>query len=175
MKIIYKEIRNRNITPPTAQLKYNAQYVSDKLDWKNMQPTTSCCLGYKIGREFQYKFLNRCLVTNVLFCKIGIISSPVCSFCGEVDECFENIVTYHHSKKFWAEVIKWISGQPGYPNCTFLLMNGVYYVIHEYRGHLAGLLGATEINLVRVMTAKKIIAIALAYCFFFLVLIRTIT
>ena len=33
-KIIYKEIRHRNITPPTAQLKYNAQFVSDELDWK---------------------------------------------------------------------------------------------------------------------------------------------
>ena len=31
-KIIYKEIRNRNITPPTAQLKYNAQFASDELD-----------------------------------------------------------------------------------------------------------------------------------------------
>ena len=33
-KIIYKEIRNRNITPPTAQFKYSAQCVSDELDWK---------------------------------------------------------------------------------------------------------------------------------------------
>ena len=38
-KIIYKEIRNlRNITPPTAQLKYNAQFVSDELDWKKYTP-----------------------------------------------------------------------------------------------------------------------------------------
>ena len=31
-KIIYKEIRNRNITPSTAQLKYNAQFALDELD-----------------------------------------------------------------------------------------------------------------------------------------------
>ena len=50
-KIIYNEIRNRNITPPTAQLKYNAQFASYELDWKkNIQPTTLCCLGYKIAR-----------------------------------------------------------------------------------------------------------------------------
>ena len=30
-KGIYKEIRNRNITPPTVQLKDNAQFVSDEL------------------------------------------------------------------------------------------------------------------------------------------------
>ena len=26
----------RNITPPTAQLKYNAQFVSDELDWEKI-------------------------------------------------------------------------------------------------------------------------------------------
>jgi len=33
-KIIYKEIRDRNITPLTAQLKYNAQFASDEFYWK---------------------------------------------------------------------------------------------------------------------------------------------
>ena len=43
-------LRNRNITPPTAQLKYNTQFASHELDWKkNIQPTVSCCLGYKIA------------------------------------------------------------------------------------------------------------------------------
>ena len=50
-KIIYKKIRNRNITPRTAQLKYNDQFASDELDGKkNIEPTISCCLGYKIAR-----------------------------------------------------------------------------------------------------------------------------
>ena len=35
-KLIYKEIRNRNSTLPTAQLKYNAQFASDELDWKKI-------------------------------------------------------------------------------------------------------------------------------------------
>ena len=33
-KIIYKELRNRTITPPTAQLKFNARFVGDVLEWK---------------------------------------------------------------------------------------------------------------------------------------------
>ena len=33
-KIIYKELRNRIITPPTAQLKFNARFVDDVLEWK---------------------------------------------------------------------------------------------------------------------------------------------
>ena len=108
-KIIYKEIRNRNITPPTAQLKYNAQFVSDELDWKRIYSLPHRVALDTKSREFQYKLLNRCLATNVLLSKIGIIPSPACTFCGEADESLEHIfVTCHYTKKFWAEVIKWM-------------------------------------------------------------------
>ena len=108
-KIIYKEFRNRNITPPTAQLKYNAQFASDELDWKKIYSLPHRVALDTKSREFQYKLLNRCLATNVLLSKIGIISSPACSFCGGADESLEHIfVTCHYTKKFWAEVIKWV-------------------------------------------------------------------
>ena len=112
-KTIYKELRNRIITPPTAQLKYNVLFENDgELDWKKIY-----CLPHRVAldtksREFQYKHLNRCLATNVLLSKVGIISSPLCSFCGEVDESLEHIfITCHYTKKFWAEVIKWMGHQ----------------------------------------------------------------
>lgn len=64
------------------------------------------------SREFQYKLLNRCLATNVLLSKIGIIPSSACSFCGEADESLEHLfVTCYYTKKFWAEVIKWMGNQ----------------------------------------------------------------
>ena len=108
-KIIYKEFRNRNITPPTAHLKYNAQFASDELDWKKIYSLPHRVALDTKSREFQYKLLNRCLATNVLLSKIGIISSRACSFCGEADESLEHIfVTCHYTKKFWAEVIKWV-------------------------------------------------------------------
>ena len=35
--------------------------------------------------------------------------SRACPFCGEADESLEHIfVTCHYTKKFWAEVIKWV-------------------------------------------------------------------
>ena len=112
-KTIYKELRNRIITPPTAQLKYNVLFENDcELDWKKIY-----CLPHRVAldtksREFQYKLLNRCLATNVLLSKVGIISSPLCSFCGEVNESLEHIfITCHYTKKFWAEVIKWMGHQ----------------------------------------------------------------
>ena len=107
-KIIYKEIRNRNITPPTAQLKYNAQFVSDELDWKEIYSLPHRVALDTKSREFQYKLPYRCLDTNVLLSKIGIIPYPACTFCGEADESLEhNFVTCHYTKNFWAEVNGW--------------------------------------------------------------------
>lgn len=64
------------------------------------------------SREFQYKLLNRCLITNSFLNKIGIIPSPACSFCGEVNESLEHFfISCRYTKDFWAEVIKWFDNQ----------------------------------------------------------------
>ena len=79
-KIIYKELRDRIITPPTAQFKYNDLFENDVLHWKQYSLPHQVALDTKL-REFQYKLLNRCLATNSFLCKIGILSSPACSLC----------------------------------------------------------------------------------------------
>ena len=44
--------------------------------------------------------------------KVGLASTPACSFCGDMDESLEHLITsYHYSKNFWAEVIKWFHKQ----------------------------------------------------------------
>ena len=35
-KIVYKVLRNRIVTPPTAKLKFNAHFVNDALNWKKI-------------------------------------------------------------------------------------------------------------------------------------------
>ena len=73
-KMIYKEHRNRVIIQPTAQ------FENDNLNWKKI---FSLPFGVTLdtkSREFQYKLLNRCIATNAFLCKIGILSSPACSF-----------------------------------------------------------------------------------------------
>ena len=103
-KIVYKELRNRIVTPPTAKLKFNAHFVNDTLNWKKIYS-----LPYRVAldtknREFQYKLLNRCLVTNTFLCKIGIIPSPACSLWGESDESLEHLfLSFHYTKNFWSE------------------------------------------------------------------------
>ena len=60
-------------------------------------------------REFQFKLLNRYLVTNDFLNKIGVLTSPACSFCGKENESLEHIlISCHYAKDFWAQVIKWL-------------------------------------------------------------------
>ena len=89
-KTRYRELRNRFITPPTAQLNFNTHFVNDVLEWKEIYSLPfRTSLDTKL-REFQYKLLNRCLVTNSFLNKIGVIPSPACSFCGELNESLEH-------------------------------------------------------------------------------------
>ena len=78
LKIVYKELRDGMVTSPTAQLNFNAYFVYDTSAKKIYSSPYRVALETKT-REFQYKLLNRCLVTNAFLGKIGIIPSPACS------------------------------------------------------------------------------------------------
>ena len=111
-KIVYEELRDRMVTPPTAQLNFNAYFVYDTLEFKKIYNLPYRVILDTKTRESQYKLLNRCLVTNAFLtflCKIGTIPSPACSLCGESDESIEHLFpSCHYSKNFWAAVIKWL-------------------------------------------------------------------
>ena len=73
-KIVYKELRNRIVTPPSAKLKFNAHFVNDTLNWKK-----KCRLPYRVALdtktcEFQYKLLNRCLVLRYCIIVVGQVT-----------------------------------------------------------------------------------------------------
>ena len=111
-KTVYKELRNKIVTPPTAQLNFNTLFVNDVLEWKEIYSLPFRTSLDTKSREFQYKLLNRCLVTNSFLNKIGIIPSPACSFCGEMNESLEHFfICCRYTKDFWAEVIKWFDNQ----------------------------------------------------------------
>ena len=70
-RTVHKELRNTIITPPTAQLKFNAKLV-DVLEWKEiyrMQYPFRATLDTK-SNEFQYKLLGRCLLSNAFLFKV---------------------------------------------------------------------------------------------------------
>ena len=108
-KTIYKELRNRVISTPSAQKKYNSYFVNDILDWSAIYSLPHRVTSDTKLREFQFKLLNRYLVTNDFLNKIGVLPSPACSFCGKESESLEHIfISCHYAKDFWAEVIKWL-------------------------------------------------------------------
>ena len=104
-----KPVGSKLVTPPTAKLNFDAHFVNDTLNWKKIYSLPYCVALDTKTRKFQYKLLNRCLVTNTFLCRIGIIPSPACSLCGESEEYLKYLfLSCHYTKNFWSEVIKWL-------------------------------------------------------------------
>ena len=87
-KAMYSKLLKQTLTEPTS-----VQYWETKLsvgqrgiDWRKvfLIPRISTIESYT--RSFQYKILNNALFLNKRLFKFGVIESPACSFCGQVDE-----------------------------------------------------------------------------------------
>ena len=111
-KIICKELRNRVTIQPSVQRKYIAQFENDNLNWKKIYSLPFLVTMDIKSREFQYKLLNRCIVTKSMpfYVKSVVYHHQHAFFCGETDNSLENLfVSCHYTRKFWAEVIKWLN------------------------------------------------------------------
>ena len=69
MKNVYKEIRAKCESTPTAQKKFTDLYSGLYLDWHEINKLPFKVLVDTKSREFQYRILNRYLVTNAFLCK----------------------------------------------------------------------------------------------------------
>ena len=111
-KSIYAELISVLVTSPTAQSRYNESFDTVPLNWKEIYS-----LPFKVAldtksREFQYKILNKYLVTNTFLKKIGKTDSSACSFCGVADESLEHLfVTCHFTATLWEELIIWCNNK----------------------------------------------------------------
>ena len=91
-KNIYKEIRSKDETAPTAQAKYKDQFSSTCLEWREIYELPFKVLMDTKSREFQYKILNRYLSTNSFLIKIGLTTSPLCTFCEQESKSLEHLL-----------------------------------------------------------------------------------
>ena len=87
-KAMYSKLLNQTLTELIS-----VQYWETKLnvgqrgiDWRKifLIPRISTIESYT--RSFQYKIINNALFFNKRLFKFGVIESPACSFCGQVDE-----------------------------------------------------------------------------------------
>ena len=111
-KKVYRELVSGFVTPPTAHSKFNESFNGVCLDWNEIHSLPFLVALDTKSREFQYKILNRYLVTNTFLKKIGKIDSSLCTFCGMLDESLEHLfVTSHFTTLLWKELIAWCSGR----------------------------------------------------------------
>ena len=111
-KKVYRELVSGFVTPPTAHSKFNESFNGVCLDWNEIHSLPFLVALDTKSREFQYKILNRYLVTNTFLKKIGKIDSSLCTFCGMLDESLEHLfVTCHFTTLLWKDLIAWCSGR----------------------------------------------------------------
>ena len=77
-KKVYRELVCGFVTPPTAHSKFNESFNGVCLDWNEIHSLPFLVALDTKSREFQYKILNRYLVTNTFLKKIGKIDSSLC-------------------------------------------------------------------------------------------------
>ena len=110
-KSIYNEVRSKNDSVPTAQLRYTETY-SETLEWEKIYQIpfkVHLAIDYR-SREFQYKILHRYLGTNKFLYKIGLVPSSMCTFCKKESESIEHLLLkYEYSDSFWRELINWLN------------------------------------------------------------------
>ena len=108
-KKLYLELIKNIEKPPVSIAKYEQLFPSHDLSWKDIYLLPrSTSLDSKM-REFQYKILNRILYANKALYKMGIVNSPLCTFCQISEESLEHLFIHCPiSSAFWLSVAKWL-------------------------------------------------------------------
>ena len=147
-KRVYREIVSGFVTPPTAHSNFNESFSGVCSDWKKIHSLPFLVTLDTKSREFQYKILNRYLVTNTFLKKICKIDSSLSTFCGMLDESLEHLfVISHFTTLLWKELIAWCNGRQikveslsavsiifgdWQRNDSFFLLNHVILIAKQY-------------------------------------------
>ena len=104
-KNVYSEIRARYETRPTAQARFEEQFPDICLDWHDIYKLPVNVLIDTKSREFQFRILNRYLITNSFLYKLGLAT-----FCKQESESLEHLLMrYSCTKSFWSVFFTWIN------------------------------------------------------------------
>ena len=108
-RYLYWQLIKKIEKPPISISKYELLFPLHDLSWKDIYVLPRrASLDSKI-REFQYKVLNRILYVNKALYKIGIASSPLCTFCQISEESLGHLFIHCPiSSAFWLSVVEWL-------------------------------------------------------------------
>ena len=120
-KAMYSKLSKQTLTEPKS-----VQYWETKLnvgqrriDWRKvfLIPRISTIESYT--RSFQYKILNNALFFNKTLFKFGVIESPACSFCGQVDESqIHFFCQCSVTVELWKKLQRWLTSSIVLPDLT---------------------------------------------------------
>ncbi len=103
--------------------------VRDRVNWSNTYYMANRATLDTNLRTFQYKLLNRSLVTNIQLRRFGIKESEQCDFCNLYAETYEHLFFYcRHVRYLWSDLENWLR-----PNLVMIENLTVKEIIFGYR------------------------------------------
>ena len=107
---VYWDLVEKIKIAPTAESKYEDIYSAPDVRWEQFYLLPRKATLDSKTREFQYKLLHRIIYTNTFLHKMGLVPSPMCSFCGKTEESLEHLFIYcDTSKHFWSSLTEWLN------------------------------------------------------------------
>ena len=107
---VYWDLVEKIKIAPTAESKYEEIFSAHDLRWEQFYLLPRKATLDSKTREFQYKLLHRIIYTNKILYKMGLVPSPMCSFCGNTEESLEHLFIYcDTSKHFWSSLTEWLN------------------------------------------------------------------
>ena len=107
---VYWDLVEKIKIAPTAESKYEEIFSAHDLRWEQFYLLPRKATLDSKTREFQYKLLHRIIYTNKILYKMGLVPSPMCSFCGNMEESLEHLFIYCDiSKHFWSSLTEWLN------------------------------------------------------------------
>ena len=94
---------------PTSKCKYEELFPTTDLPWQEIYLLPRSVTVDTKTIEFQYKLLHRIVFTTKALCKMGFVSSSMCTFCGKFVESLEHLFTHCEiTSSFWHSLTEWL-------------------------------------------------------------------
>ena len=139
-KTVWKENFSKKVYETLAE---DSTLLTNKFQKWNKELNTEICNGiYQFGelhrniyvvtnitkyRSFQYRLTQRAIVTNIHLQKWGLKTSPLCSFCNNVDETYVHLfVTCPKISEIWKEIARKLQNEYKITELCFEPKNNIF-------------------------------------------------
>ena len=118
-KSIYSSLVQSKFKPPTSKQYFIRKFDTPGDSWKNIYSLPSKVAMESKTQIFQYKILNNILYLSHWMFHMKIVSSHLCSFCGEsLETGGHSFLRCRYASTLWLEVKQWLQPSMILPNLT---------------------------------------------------------